>query len=141
MYEDYSRGCVDKFPGIMAEMDFKICQSSEGYNKCVIYNFITKSDACCKYIGKCISPDNIKADELIRVDLEFAEKLVKMLFKIAEEYCTSDNKVNCARYKIFKEGKEAATDLLPNGTRREELPPPCETEIKKKGFNSKFGLM
>jgi len=55
---------------------------------------------------------NVKHTQIEYENLDF-EKLAHLV----HTYCFSENKVNCALYKLWKTDKEVLKDLLPNSRR------------------------
>ncbi len=107
LYKDYTRECIEKFKGLIHLSNFEICESKEKYKKCPFYLFICKPEKGCKYKAKCIKKSMEKQSEN---SLNY-----NFILKIVKEYCYSDKRKKCARYKLKEKGKEIPFNLLPDG--------------------------
>lgn len=103
MYEDYSRGCITKI-SVVPEASYNFCDSDK-YGDCPFYRIINNIGTLCENINKCPAYAYFQVGE-------FEEFL-----KLTKQYCLSENKVNCERYKIKNAGKEVPKDLHPNGSK------------------------
>ncbi len=113
-YEDYTRGCAEKFKVITKFITFEICTAEEDYKKCIFYNTIIENKPICPCLEEC-------GENFTKFSTQLIIKLIKndRILKILnlDEYCFSDNYVNCFRYKYFNEGKKPPSSLRPDGTK------------------------
>ncbi len=87
----------------MKSADFELCLSID-YADCPFYKpIIIKGN--CKYYNKC--KVEFKSD-----DVDFIK--VK---KFAKNFCANpNNRINCARYKLYKKGNQVPEGMLADGT-------------------------
>ncbi len=108
MYKDFTRGCIEAFKDIVNISTFYVCKSDR-YKECPFYRYLAEKPQFCKFFTKCAK-------------LEFIKKLpFEQNIKLGNCYCLDvNNRVNCARYKIYDTGKDAPNDLLADGSFLEE---------------------
>ena len=112
MYEDFTRGCVTKFIKLLPLATFDFCES-EHYDMCPFYKVITtESQQCCDFIEKCCIPYIENAQHLLKKIEKY-----RPVLNLIDEYCLTDNKTNCARYKFLKAGKKVPMFLLSDGSK------------------------
>jgi len=103
MYEDYTRRCITAI-SVTPDASFDFCDSDR-YVECPFYRTINNIVTLCENIKKCPAYAHFQLGE-------FEEFL-----KLTKQYCLSENKVNCERYKLKKAGKEVPKDLHPDGSK------------------------
>ena len=52
-YEDYTRGCAEKFMVILNFITFDICESQDDYKNCILYKAIIENKPICPGIYEC----------------------------------------------------------------------------------------
>ncbi len=110
MYEDFTRMCVEVFKDVIHISNYDICQAEEGYKKCVFYRLMHQSEKeRCKYTEECHRVGTSAANEIT----------IEKAMSLADMYCLSDNKVNCAVYKQIDAGKEVPEGLIADGSKVE----------------------
>jgi hypothetical protein len=116
LFEDYTRGCVSKYPDFVIYSNFDICGSAE-YQKCPMF-IVINSKFKCQYLPTCSHSYNVSAPKLIEkifLDEKFKNDIIMSLVK---KYCISDdNSRNCARYKLISQGEKPPLTLLPDDTK------------------------
>ncbi len=103
MFRDFTRECIAPFKDVAEISTYITCQSDK-YKTCPFYRSLTEQDKICKFMPKC--------------------RQIKLAFKmpfdvhteLANRYCFEDNRINCARYKLFEAGKEPPDNLIADGT-------------------------
>ncbi len=100
-FMDYTRECTSKVEFQTRDI-IKFCVSDE-YMQCPIYRIIAQEGTTCKNTENCQIYGEVK--------LANFEKFIAM----ANQYCVSENCVNCQRYKIKELGDMPPIDLLPDG--------------------------
>ena len=106
IYEDSTRECIEKFEEIVNISNFDVCDSDR-YKLCPFYRNIHETENRCEYDDVCMNDMTVRA-------IPFEE-----LMKKADTYCFSENRVNCERYKLMKEGKTVTDGLLADGSKVE----------------------
>ena len=126
LYIDFTRNCIEKFPDFLVFPTFDLCESDD-YNECLAY-LILNSSFSCPYLISCGKEYKKTLPTIVKKLL--GEKETRNIYhKYAVEYCTSqENHVNCAKYKLFSEGKTPPITLFPDGR---ELNP-LELVVKRK---------
>jgi hypothetical protein len=112
-YEDYTRGCAEKFKGIIYFITYDVCTKEDEYKNCILYNVIVENKPMCPVLEKCTEHFQ-KLSMKIIMKLMINDKILEELN--LDEYCFSNNYINCARYTIIKSGKKVSDSLRPNGT-------------------------
>ena len=110
LFKIFTRGCIEKFKGIIRVGTYGVCQSQDGYTKCPFYRVIDEPDACCKYTEECIN---------LRLKDTGGSVPYEAIVQVAETYCFSNNNVNCAIYKLREAGKDVPIDISPDGSKIE----------------------
>ena len=102
MFIDYVRECMHEI-GVLPPNTL-VCCESDRHVDCPFYKTINKIGSFCVYVDKC------------PVYKKFSIGDFERFMKMANEFCLSENSVNCARCKLRKEGKTPPIDLLADGT-------------------------
>ena len=85
-------------------MSFDFCES-DGYEECPMYKIINGKILPCEFMKKCRKRRDLK-------DFDF-----ETIKRFANDFCLSENKVNCEVYKLYKSGKNVPIELSPDGTK------------------------
>jgi hypothetical protein len=104
LYKDFTRGCVTEFKEVVNVANFDFCDSEDGYKICPFYKIINKEVTICENTLFCR-----KRSHLENLNMETISEL-------SIKYCFSDNRINCAIYRLRKEGKEVPDNLLADGS-------------------------
>lgn len=104
LYKDFTRECVEKYDEMLKNSSFEICESDK-YPSCPVWITIQGKTDNCKNIEFCG-----KHQRYGNVNLE-------VLGNLAQIYCFTENRVNCAIYKLLEDGKDVPVDLLADGSR------------------------
>ena len=110
LFEDSTRGCIERFKGLLQVSNYGVCQSQDGYKKCPFYRVINEPDVCCKYAEECIN---------LRLNDTGGSVPYEAMVQVGETYCFTDNNVNCAVYKLREAGKDVPIDISPDGSKIE----------------------
>ncbi len=103
MFVDFTRECVGKVGFEPSADTYDYCQADK-YLKCPFFKTIKNIGTHCDCLEKCAAYNHFKIYDF------------KKFVKIADEYCLSENNVNCARYKMRKSGQAPPEDLMPDGS-------------------------
>lgn len=104
MFKDYTRECISKFKEISKVSSYDLCDS-ENYEECPAYQIEFKKRGQCEFLTNC------KAD--VKINTDDFEKIKEF----GNIYClSSENKIKCARYILYKEGKKVPANLLADGS-------------------------
>lgn len=103
MFIDYCRECLNKIDFLPANT-LNYCETDR-HTDCPFFRTINDAGVHCGYIEKCPAYKHFGVRDF--------EKFVKM----TNQYCLSENNVNCERFKLRKEGREVPSDLLPDGAK------------------------
>jgi|WetSurMetagenome_2_1015567.scaffolds.fasta_scaffold18112_2 hypothetical protein len=114
LYEDFTRGCVEKFKVITKFITFDVCEAEDDFKNCIFYKAIIENKPICPSLEECSENFNTLSTQLI-IKLIKSDKILKTLN--LDEYCFSNNYVNCVRLNFFKEGKRPPSSLRPDGTK------------------------
>jgi hypothetical protein len=90
-----------------------VCESPDGYKNCILYKAIIENKPICPVINKCTEHFQ-KLTVKVILKLMKSDKILKT-FNL-DEYCFSNNYINCARYKCIEDGKKPPNSLRPDGT-------------------------
>jgi len=107
LYEDFTRGCVTEFKEVVNLIDFKDCESEDEYKTCPFYRIINKEVTICEHTQFCRDRPTL------------GNLTMDVIKDHAINYCFSEGKVNCAVYKLMKEGKDVPDNLLADGSKVE----------------------
>ena len=106
MYKDFTRECIESFKEIITISNIDVCDSDR-YKECPFYRILNDPEKLCEYADKCVHSKI------------FWKSSFERIMWISKTYCLSENKVNCARYKVMKTGKTPPEGLLVDGNRIE----------------------
>jgi hypothetical protein len=111
LFEDFTRRCTTEFKELMLMITYGLCES-DTYKVCPAYLVVSEKKQPCKYFHECTSQFKGLIEEMGKNPKSFEKML-----KIVGNYCLSDNKINCARIKFLKAGKDAPKDLFMDGSK------------------------
>lgn len=103
-FRDYTRMCVSYFKDVRLIGNYDFCLSDQ-YERCPFYKIMNKIHPVCEFVEHC------------PMYFHIAETDFDMLIEMTETYCFSGKHVECARYRLRKEGKPVPVELLPSGKR------------------------
>ncbi len=103
LYEDYTRMCVEDFKELVEVVSFDFCDT-DGYEECPFYKIIKGKVIPCEFVEKCRERQELKP---------FDFETIK---RVSNDFCLSENKVNCEVYKLYKSGKDVPNGLGPDGS-------------------------
>jgi hypothetical protein len=106
LYNDLTRECAEKFEDVINISNFDVCDSDR-FKECPFYRILNEPEKLCKYVYKCVQ------DEFI-----WKEPFERIIW-VSNNYCLSENKINCERYKLMKAGKTVPKKLLADGSKIE----------------------
>ena len=104
MYNDLTRECAERFEEIVNISNFDFCDSDR-YRECPLYRHIHEPEKRCEY------------DEICMNDLSVREIPFEELIEKAKNYCFTENRINCERYKLIMAGKTVPYGLLADGSK------------------------
>ena len=105
LFIDFTRECIKERMSLPANT-LEFC-TTERYVDCPFYRSIKKVGFVCECVSGCPAYESLMVGD-------FEEFVV-----ITKRYCLSENKLNCQRYILKKQGKPVPKELLPDGSRRE----------------------
>jgi len=106
MYKDFTRECAEKFKEVINISNFNVC-NSDRYKECPFYRIFNEPEKLCEYVHKCVGGEFIWKESFERI------------MWVSNNYCLSENKINCERYKLMKTGKTVPENLLADGSKIE----------------------
>lgn len=104
MFVDYVREC-SKHIGIVPEVNTVELCTTEKYTTCPFYKSLSKSCPVCELLDRC------------PIFKELSNKDFDTFVQITEDYCLSEKKMDCERFKIKKSGDKPPPDLMPDGSK------------------------
>ena len=104
LYKDFTRECIKDMKELEQINSFDFCES-DGYEDCPTYKIITGKVLPCEFMEKCRKRRDVK-------DVDF-----ETIKRFANDFCLSENKVNCEVYKLYNSGKNVPDELHPDGTK------------------------
>ena len=102
-YKDHTRECIIEHKEIIEATNYDLCESDK-YEECPVYKLISGKFKPCEFMEECKNNSKYENVDFIK------------LTKLTENYCFTEKKVNCARYKLLKEGKKVPGHLLADGS-------------------------
>ena len=113
-YEDFTRGCIEKFNWINEFSTFKTCESENYIEECILYHTMI-SDFNCKHINVCNESIAKQEPEFLEL-LANNKKIAKYAIDMCKSYCLSpENSKKCARYSYFSQGKIPSVEITADG--------------------------
>ena len=115
LFEDFTRGCIERFPDFVTYTNFDLCES-DNYQECPVY-FVMNSKFKCKYLKSC--SDSYHYDSSKFIKKIFMDDKIKqdLIFNSMKNYCLSKEKYqNCARYKFISQGRKPPISLKADGS-------------------------
>jgi len=102
LFFDYVRECAKEI-GFMPNDTYRYC-TNDTFPECPFYRTIKNVGVHCENIAKCPAFKYFGMGD------------VNKFVEIVNTYCLSENRVNCARYKVKSTGQTVPPNLLPDGT-------------------------
>lgn len=106
---DEGRKCRNQFKSIVDNVQDEFCISDE-YAICPIYRIIEEKQPYCEHIEKCAKRFH-KINYLLQKNPEVYKKIMHLVF----DYCLSNKKEECVRYKRMINNERLPNNLLQNG--------------------------
>jgi len=103
MFKDYTRTCIESFKEISKVTSYELCESDK-FEECPAYQIEFKKKGQCEFLDDCKKNTNLDGADFEQVK------------ELGNKFCLStENKVNCARYKLLIKGEIVPNKLLANG--------------------------
>ncbi len=103
LFVDYTRECIKDIGFIPPANSYDYCQADK-HIECPFFKTIKKIGPHCDCLEKCAAYNHFRIYNFGK----FVE--------IANEYCLTENNVNCARHKMRKSGQTPPENLMPDGS-------------------------
>lgn len=103
------RECRNQFKSIVDNVQDDFCISDE-YKICPIYQIIEEQKPYCEHIEECTRRFH-RIDHMLQRNPEVYKKIMHLVF----DFCLSEKKEECARYKRMITNDRLPNDLLQNG--------------------------
>ena len=101
-YKDNTRECVVKIK-VMPRNTFGYC-ASEKFMECPFFKHFTKGGPECVSVHKC------------QLFAKFMMSGFEVFVKMTENYCYSENYVNCMRIQLKNAGETVPDEMSPDGS-------------------------
>jgi hypothetical protein len=111
LLENDFRRCKSQFSYLVEDVSLNYCKSEE-YSICPLYKIIEEKKPYCEYIEEC-GYNLHRLNSIIHHNKNTYKKIMHLIF----QYCLSENKAKCARYKSIKDGEPLPRYILQDGNR------------------------